>query len=91
MAVSISAAGWSARTDTRLTDQDTLTVEGDLYTGRNGTPLSSLLAPGPVEVQQYANLSGGYVQSIWNHTHTERSDMTLDGSYGCYTRGDCGP
>ncbi len=90
--------GWhllraGVRTDTRLTERDTLTVEGDIYAGRKGNPtftLPSLFSPGLVDTQQYVNVSGGYVQSIWNHILTERSDMTLSGSYDSYGRGDFG-
>ena len=88
--------GWhllraGTRTDTQLSNSDTLTVQGDMYTGREGNPtltLPSIFAPGPVEAEQTVNLSGGFVQSIWNHTFSERSDTTLSGSYDAYKRSD---
>jgi iron complex outermembrane receptor protein len=86
--------GWhlvrvGVRTDTQLTQQDTLTVQGDIYTGREGNPTStlpSILSPGPVSVENFVNLSGGYAQSIWSHTFSERSDMKVSGSYDAYER-----
>jgi iron complex outermembrane recepter protein len=88
--------GWhltraGARTDAQLSEQDTLTVQGDMYSGREGDPtytLASLLAPGPLNQELFVNVSGGYVQSIWNHTVSGRSDTTLTGSYDTYERSD---
>ena len=88
--------GWhlmraGARADARLSEQDTLTVQGDIYAGREGDPtytLTSLSAPGPLNPELFVNLSGGYVQSIWNHTFSGRSDTTLSGSYDTYERSD---
>jgi iron complex outermembrane recepter protein len=88
--------GWhlirgGVRTDTRLSDGDTLTVQGDMYTGREGDPtfrLPSLFAPGPTDQQLFVNVSGGFVQSMWNHDFSGRSDMTLSGSYDTYERSD---
>jgi iron complex outermembrane receptor protein len=88
--------GWhltrvGARTDAQLSDRDTLIVQGDMYTGREGDPtytLQSLLAPGLINEQLFVNVSGGFVQSIWTHTFSERSDTTLSGSYDMYERSD---
>jgi iron complex outermembrane recepter protein len=88
--------GWhltraGGRTDAQLSERDTLTVQGDMYSGREGDPtyvLPSLLAPGPVDEQLFVNVSGGFVQSIWNHTFSDRSDTTLSGSYDMYDRSD---
>jgi iron complex outermembrane receptor protein len=79
------------RTDAKLGDRDSLVVEGDMYTGREGDPtytLPSVLAPGPVPVQLFIDVSGGYVESSWRHTQSSRSDFTLTGSYDTYERGD---
>jgi iron complex outermembrane receptor protein len=88
--------GWhllraGARTDMQLSESDTLTVQGDMYTGREGNPtftLPSIFAPGPIAVEEMVNLSGGFVQSMWGHTFSERSNMTLNGSYDTYERSD---
>jgi iron complex outermembrane receptor protein len=79
------------RTDSNLSDRDSLVVEGDMYTGREGDPtfmLTSVLASGPVPVEIFINVSGGYVQSIWRHTQSSRSDFAVTGSYDVYERGD---
>jgi iron complex outermembrane receptor protein len=88
--------GWHAlrggfRTDTTLSDRDSLVVEGDMYTGREGEPtytLPSILAPGLVPVEMFINVSGGYLESVWRHTPSSRSDFTLTGAYETYERGD---
>jgi iron complex outermembrane recepter protein len=78
------------RTDSRLSAKDTLTVEGDVYNGREGDP-STFLPSVTTSIQNddlNADLSGGYLQTIWNHAYSERSDTTLQISYESYTRGD---
>jgi iron complex outermembrane receptor protein len=79
------------RTDSKITDSDGLVVEGDMYSGREGDPtdaLSSVLAPGPAPVEEFINVGGGFLQSIWRHTSSSRSDFTLMGAYDAYERGD---
>jgi iron complex outermembrane recepter protein len=79
------------RTDSKITDSDSLVVEGDIYSGREGDPtftLTSLLAPGPTPVEIFINTSGGYLQSIWKHASSSHSDFTLMGAYDTYERGD---
>jgi len=34
------------------------------------------------------DLAGGFLQSVWNHTYSTRSDMSLLFSYDTYERGD---
>ena len=79
------------RTDTQLSGKDELTVEGDMYTGREGNPtfvLSSILAPGLQPAEVLTNVSGGFFQSMWTHTSSEKSDFTVMGSYDTYERSD---
>ena len=79
------------RTDTALSDRDSLMVEGDMYTGREGDPtymLPSILAPAPLQAQFFIDVSGGYVESIWRHTQSSRSDFTVTGTFDTYERGD---
>lgn len=79
------------RTDTVLGDRDSLVVEGNMYTGREGDPtytLPSILAPGLVPVELFRDISGGSLESIWRHTQSSRSDFTLSGTYDTYERGD---
>jgi iron complex outermembrane recepter protein len=79
------------RTDSTLSAKDNLSVEGDVYTGREGDPSTTLpliTSPGLVDVELNVNLSGGFVQGVWNHTFSERADTTLRASYDSYERSD---
>jgi iron complex outermembrane recepter protein len=79
------------RTDTKINDRDALVVEGDIFSGREGDPtytLTSLLAPAPTPVEDFINVGGGFLQSIWSHKSSSRSDFTLTGVYDAYERGD---
>jgi iron complex outermembrane receptor protein len=90
------ADGWHIlrggfRMDTTLSPRDTLTVEGEIYAGREGDPttfLPSVTSPGLVDINTQVDLSEGYIQSIWNHAYSARSDSTLQISYDSYARGD---
>ena len=94
--VSDAGDGWHVlrggfRTDSVLSDRDSLVVEGDMYTGREGDPtfaLPSILSPAAVPVEILVNVSGGYLESIWRRTSSSRSDFTLMGTYDTYERGD---
>src|SRR5271154_4429147 len=62
------------RADAELSAKDSLTVQGNMYTGREGDPttvLLSITAPGPENNDRFVNMAGGFVQSIWNHTYSE--------------------
>jgi iron complex outermembrane recepter protein len=79
------------RTDSTLSTKDTLTIQGDFYGGREGDPgavLASVTAPGRTFVNLEDNVRGGFVQSVWNHTYSTRSDTTLQISLDRYTRAD---
>ena len=68
-----------------------MTVEGDLYTAREGElgyVLPSITSPSYVPVPEEINLSGGFIQSTWNHSFSGRSDSSLQISYVPYRRGD---
>src|SRR5580700_1159055 len=60
--------GWNLaragfRTDTAFSPKDTLTIEGDLYRGREGLPglgISSFTSPPVQDVQMEVNLGGGF-------------------------------
>jgi iron complex outermembrane receptor protein len=90
------ADGWHVlrggfRADSNLSSKDTLTVYGGLYNGREGLPtmlLPSITSPGPQATTTQVNLSGGYLQSVWNHVYSSRSDTTLQLSYDRYGRSD---
>ncbi len=81
------ADGWHMlragfRSDTTISSKDTLTFEGDLYSGREG--LTTIFQAASSEV----NLSGGFLQGVWNHTYSPRSDTSLQISYDRYERND---
>jgi iron complex outermembrane recepter protein len=79
------------RADSTLSANDALSVEGGMYTGREGDPvttLPSVTSPEPVDAELNVNVSGGFVQGVWNHTFSERADATLRMAYDTYDRND---
>jgi iron complex outermembrane receptor protein len=88
--------GWhlldgGVRTDSTLSEKDGLMTQGNLYTGQVALPEFALLSFSPPTqhfVDLLAPLSGGYVQSVWNHAFSSRSDTSLQGSYDTYERDD---
>jgi iron complex outermembrane recepter protein len=76
------------REDTRLSAKDSLTTEGDLYTGSEGSTIvhTILNPPENVEVQRLTPLSGGNVLGKWNHIFSDRADMTVQIYFDRYTR-----
>ncbi len=90
------ADGWHVlrggfRVDSTLSSKDTLTLQGDLYTGRDGVPssyLPSITSPEALNVNLETNLSGGFMQSFWNHVYSARSDTSLQISFDGSKRED---
>jgi iron complex outermembrane receptor protein len=79
------------RVDSRLSPSDQLSVEGNLYTGREGQErfvLTQVIPPASLETHQYANIEGGSIQSTWNHTYSDHADSSLQISYSRYGRGE---
>jgi iron complex outermembrane receptor protein len=79
------------RTDTSLSASDSLMVQGNIYTGGENIPvtrLESISSPNFQFTDSPANLSGGYIQSLWNHTFSARTGTTLEFSYDTYQRND---
>ena len=79
------------RMDSQLSPKDTLMVQGDIYTGKEGFPTTqfpSVTSPALINVVSRVDLSGGLLQSVWNHTYSPRSDVSLLLSYDTYERGD---
>ena len=78
------------RADADWSPKDSVAVEGDIYSGREGNPgmgISSITSPLiPVEAQ--VNLSGGSLQGTWTHTNSPESGTTLQLSYDQYERDD---
>ena len=85
------AAGVAFARDSKNLAEDTLMVQGDIYTGKEGFPTTqfpSVTSPALINVVSRVDLSGGFLQSVWNHTYSPRSDMSLLFSYDTYERGD---
>ena len=90
------ADGWHMlrggfRADTALSPKDTLTLQGSLYTGREGEFgffLPSVTSPSLIPVSEQINLSGGFLQSDWRHVYSDRSESDLQVSFTRYKRGD---
>lgn len=79
------------RTDTTLGANDSLMFQGDLYTGNEGNPtlvLPSVTSPGEIPVDAQVDLSGGYLQSVWNHTISAHSATKMMVSFNQYQRND---
>jgi CheY-like chemotaxis protein len=79
------------RADGTLSSKDSLTIQGDMYTGNENNPtttLPSITSPSLIDTDIPVALSGGFIQSIWNHTFSARSETTLMMSYADYERDD---
>jgi iron complex outermembrane receptor protein len=90
------ADGWHRlregfRMDSALSSKDSLMVEGDLSTGREGElgfELPSVTSPGFVAVSEQINLANGSFESVWDHTYSARSDSSLQFSFDQHRRDD---
>jgi iron complex outermembrane receptor protein len=79
------------RMDSKFSPRDTVTVQGDIYDGREGEAqpvLASLTSPSTQLVEGEVDLSGDFIQGIWTHTYSSRSDFTLQISDQQYRRDD---
>jgi iron complex outermembrane receptor protein len=76
------------RADTTLSKKDSLTIQGDLYGGNEGSTIthSILSPPQNVDQQKVTGLSGGDILGRWNHTFSSRSDTSLQIYFDRYTR-----
>jgi iron complex outermembrane receptor protein len=79
------------RMDSTLSSKDSLMVEGDIVTGREGElgfVLPSLTSPGFVADGEQINLGNGSLESIWNHVYSTRSDTSVQISFDRHKRDD---
>ena len=79
------------RTDANLSPKDTLMIQGDIYGGKENSPtlfMPSLTSPALQPTILQVGLSGGFLQSVWTHVYSNRSDTTLQISYDRYRRTD---
>ena len=76
------------RLDTNVSKKDSLTFQGDIYTGNEGAIIvhSVLSPPDNIDVQRIAALSGGNVLGHWNHIFSSRADTTLQFYFDRYKR-----
>src|SRR6202167_4508338 len=92
----VASDGWNLlrggfRADSKLSEKDTLTVLGDIYTGVENVPglfLLSVTSPAQPHIDGVVPVSGGFIQSNWNHSFSARSDTTLQVSLDRYRRDD---
>jgi len=90
------ADGWhqlrgGLRMDSALSSKDSLLVEGDIATGREGElgfVLPSVTSPGFVAEREQINIANGSFESVWNHTYSARSDTSLQISFDRHKRDD---
>lgn len=78
------------RADSAISANDSLIFQGDIYDGREGQvglTFASIASPG-VGTLQEVDVSGGFLQAVWNHVYSARSDSTLQVSYDAYSRAD---
>lgn len=76
------------RMDSHLSPADSLTVQGDAYSGREGAEIihTSLEELENVNVSRHANLSGENILGRWNHALSKRSDTSLQVYFDRYKR-----
>ena len=71
------------RADSRLTDRDTLTVQGDLYKGNVGqqVAIGSYSPPAQLNVDGTEDVSGGNLLGRWRHDLSNTSDLQVQAYY----------
>lgn len=77
------------RTDSRLSEHDSLMIQGDLYNRNEGVSsliLPSVTSPELLNVSALVPLSGGFIHAAWDHTYSANSDTTLQVSWDGYKR-----
>lgn len=90
------ADGWRRlregfRSDSTLSAKDSLTLEGDISTGREGElgfELPAITAPGFIAVSEEISLADGSLEGIWNHKFSATSASSLQFSYDQHRRDD---
>jgi iron complex outermembrane receptor protein len=90
----IGGDGWHLlhagfRLDTKLSAKDSLTTQGDVYTGEEGAEIvhSVFTPPENINVERLVALSGGNILARWEHTFSSRSDATIQFYFDRYGRG----
>jgi iron complex outermembrane recepter protein len=79
------------RMDSTLSSRDSLMVEGDIATGREGElgfVLPSITSPGYVAESEQIDIANGFLESVWNHVYSARSDASVQVSFDRDKRDD---
>src|ERR1700682_2366852 len=77
------------RVDGSLSRNDSLTAQGDIYSGSKGAVIehiASISPPVNENVQKIAGLSGGNILGRWNHVLSNGSDTTVQVYFDRYVR-----
>jgi iron complex outermembrane receptor protein len=89
------ADGWRRvhagfRSDWDLSGRDSLTVQGDVFSNRQGQTVRSSLIPSPLDrvyAEQFES-SGGDLLARWSHRFEHGAEMVLQGYYDTFRRTD---
>ncbi len=79
------------RMDSALSSKDSLMVEGDITTGREGElgfVLPSITSPGYLAENEQINTANVSLESVWKHVYSPRSDTSLQVSFDRGKRDD---
>jgi iron complex outermembrane receptor protein len=77
------------RADSNLSTNDSLTVQGDVYTGKEDAEIIHLFSVDPPTIGDLnvrSELGGGNILARWNHIFSSRSDTTLQFYFDNYER-----
>ena len=77
------------RADSSISSRDSVTVQGDLYGGREGATITHIFSIDPPVINDLdgrMSMSGGNILSRWSHTFSSRSDFSLQFYFDSYTR-----
>jgi iron complex outermembrane receptor protein len=76
------------RVDAAVSKKDSLTTQGDIYTGEEGATIvhSVFSPPDNIIVERLAAVSGGNVLSRWNHVFSNRCETTFQFYFDRYRR-----
>jgi iron complex outermembrane receptor protein len=77
------------RTDASVSHQDSLTLQGDIYSGREGAVIghiASIATSDNQNVQRFADLSGGNILARWTHSISSRFDTATQFYFDRYSR-----
>jgi iron complex outermembrane recepter protein len=77
------------RTDSKISPKDSVTIQGDLYTGQGGATIIHIFSIEPPvagNLNVDTQLSGGSILGRWNHTFSDRSDTTFQFYFDNYER-----